>query len=166
MASFKNINNQSTNIANIATNAITSVNNIYENCFVVGLTSTTSPFFPYVLDYSKGSVFYIPTDYGAAGNFNIIVANIPTDTSKVYTLSLLYYQVSNKYYCNGVRCSDTIGSYILGTSSTFGTLLINGGPPTLSNAPNLIIQQFSICSLANSSGVFSRYITSSISNCY
>ena len=166
MASYKNINQSSTNIASLSTNTITAVNNIYENCSVVSANTTTTPWFPYTLDYTKGSIFYIPSDYTTASNFNIIITNIPTDTSKVYTLSLVYYQPSNKFYCNGVRCIDAASSYILGTSSTFGTPFFNGGTPTLANAPNLIIQQFSIISIATTSGTFSRYVSTSVSNSY
>ena len=167
MSAFKNIYNQSGIITtNLSTTTIENVNRIFENTLAVVENTTTTPWYPYTLDYSLGSIFYIPTNYATASNFNIIINNIPTDITKSYTLTLIYYQSSNMFYCNGIRCLDTSNSYILGTSSTFGTPLFNGGTPTLANTPNLIIQQFSILSLFTSASVSSRYITTSVSNNY
>jgi hypothetical protein len=116
---------------------------------------------PFTLDYSQGGVFYIPTASVPASNFSVILTNIPTDQTKVYTITLLYYQATNLFYGSTARVSDTTGSnYLLGTSSTFVAPLFNGGTPTLVSAPSLTIQQFNIISISGS-----RYVTSTVSPC-
>jgi hypothetical protein len=150
----------------INTEVIQAVQNIYENALPVQVNSTTAPWFPVTLDMSKGGVFYIPSDYAISSNFQVILTNIPTDTSKAYTVTLMYYQASNLVYANQIRASDTNGTYILGTSSTYGTPLLGNGAPTLLTSPNLVIQQFVICSIPTSAGIFSRYICTNISNNY
>lgn len=167
MLSTKNIFNQSTLTANnISTSTIQSVDRIYENVYPASADTLSTPFFPYTLDYSTGSVFYIPTDLVATTNFNVIIQNVPADTSKIYNITLMYYQSTSKCFCNGVRIVDTQGTYILGTSSTFGTTMISGGTPVLNFNPNLIIQQFSVISIPTSAGVMTRYVVSSVINNY
>lgn len=121
-------------------------------------SGTTSPF---TIDYSTGGIFYIPTSTTLSANFSVIITNIPTDQTKIYTVSVTYYQSSTKFYINSARITDTASSYILGTSSTYGTPLFNGGIPSITTSPCMIIQQFNIISISST-----RYITTSISNCY
>lgn len=169
MYSSKSVLNQSNiSASNISISTIQSIDKMYENTLAVSVSSTTTPWFPYTLDYSLGSIFYIPTNYSTPTNFSIIITNIPTDTTKSYSITLIYYQPINTFYCNSIRCTDTSNTYILGTSTTFGTPLFNGGYPALNNAPNLIMQQFSIVSLytSGSNGITTRYISSSVSNSY
>ena len=136
-------------------------NQIYET--TQATTGTTSPF---TCDMGLGSTFYIPTDYTFASNFQIIITNVPTDTTKTYTISVIYRQPTTLFYSSTARVSDTASTYLLGTASTYSAPLFNGGVPVLANSPNLIIQSFSILSLATSTNTFSRFITSSVNNHY
>ena len=136
-------------------------NKIYES--TIATTGTTSPF---TCNMANGSTFYIPTDYTFASNFQIIKTKVPTDTTKSYTISVIYRQATTLFYSNTARVSDTASTYLLGTSSTYSAPLFNGGSPVLSNTPNLVIQSFSIISTATSSSTFTRYITSSVNNHY
>jgi len=136
-------------------------NQIYETALAT--TGTTSPF---TCNMALGSTFYIPTDYTFASNFQIIVTNVPTDTTKTYTISVIYRQPTTLFYISTARVSDTATTYILGTASTFSAPLFNGGLPVLANTPNLIIQSFSIISTATSTPTFTRYVTSSVNNHY
>jgi hypothetical protein len=136
-------------------------NQVYES--TTATTGTTSPF---TVDMATGSTFYIPTDYTFASNFQLIITNVPTDTSKTYTISVIYRQPTTLFYISTARVSDTATTYILGTSSTFSAPSFNGGVPTLANTPNLIVQSFSIISTATSSSTFSRYVTTSVNNHY
>lgn len=136
-------------------------NQIYE--ITQATTGTTSPF---TCNMALGSTFYIPTDYTFASNFQIIITNVPTDTTKTYTISVIYRQPTTLFYSSTARVSDTASTYLLGTASTYSAPLFNGGVPVLANSPNLIIQSFSIISTATSTNTFSRYITSSVNNHY
>jgi hypothetical protein len=138
-----------------------SVNGIYETAQAT--TGTTSPF---TVNMALGSTFYIPTDYTFASNFQLILTNVPTDTSKAYTISIIYRQPTTLFYISTARVSDTATTYLLGTSSTYSAPYFNGGVPTLANTPNLIIQSFSIISTATSASTFSRYVITSVSNHY
>lgn len=162
----KNINNASSVTSNSGYINSVAVNNIVENATSVSANTTTSPYYPYTLDYHLGSVFTIPSNYTTSANFSVILKNIPCDTGKTYAFTLLYYQPTNLVYCNQVRASDEMGSYILGTSSTFGTPLFNGGSSNISitTAPNLIAQSFYIVSIPTTSNTYSRYIISNVAN--
>jgi hypothetical protein len=165
----KSVNNTSAvNATSITTSTINSVDKIFENAQMVASNTAVTPWYPYTLDYSKGAIFYIPSDYTTSTNFQVIITNIPMDKTKVYSLTLMYYQPTNLVYCNQVRVSDTFGNYILGTNSTFSTPLFNGGAPAVTVAPNLIIQTFYICSVFTSAGVsvLQRYVATSVSNNY
>ncbi len=154
----------STTLAVTGTTTLTGpliCNQIYEN--TTAITGTTTPF---TCNMALGSSFYIPTDYTFASNFQIIITNVPTDTTKTYTISVVYRQPTTLFYINTARVSDTATTYLLGTVSTFSAPLFNGGVPTLANTPNLIIQSFSIISTATSSSTFTRYVTSSVNNHY
>ena len=149
------------NVSGVSTLGTLVCNQIYES--TQATTGTTSPF---TCDMALGSTFYIPTDYTFASNFQIIITNVPTDTSKTYTISVIYRQPTTLFYSNTARVSDTASTYLLGTASTYSAPLFNGGVPVLANSPNLIIQSFSILSLATSTNTFSRFITSSVNNHY
>jgi hypothetical protein len=116
----------------------------------------------YLLDYNNGGVFYISGTDNPTANFNIQLINLPTDTSRVYTISLVYYQPSTAYYCNGVRARDTTSAYILATASTFESPKFSGGAPSFSATPNLVIQQFTIVSFPNDVNETTRYVISSV----
>jgi hypothetical protein len=136
-------------------------NQIYET--TIATSGTTSPF---TCNMANGSTFYIPSDYTFASNFQMIITNVPTDTTKSYTISVIYRQPTTLFYSSTARVSDTASVYLLGTASTYSAPLFNGGLPTLSNTPNLIIQSFSIISIATSSSTYSRYVTTSVNNQY
>lgn len=163
--STRNIYNESSlTVDSINTDTIQSVNRIFENAFPAAVSSTTSPFSPYTLDYSLGEVFYIPTDQtNTTGNFNIIITNMPTDKSKVYNITLLYYQPASSYYANGLRVLDNLGNYLLGTSSTWAPSLYSGGVPAGTASPNLMVQKFTLLPIADSLGNITQYCISSLS---
>ena len=133
-------------------NAALKTKQIYEN--TIACSGSSSPF---TLNYSNSAVFYLPSDYSPAANFTVNIINIPTDTTKSYVVTLLYYQPVNKVYCNSVNVTDTTGATIKN-----GTPLYVGGTPSLTTAPCLVSQQFSIISIATSAGVYTRYVTSTI----
>jgi hypothetical protein len=137
--------------------------NVYEMVTYVSTNSGTTPWSPFTADYSYGSIFYIPRDYVQSANFQVFIKNIPTDTTKTYTLTLVYYQPTALFYASTAKVSDTTGTnFLLGTSTTYAAPLWNGGTPVVSSAPNLIMQQFSIISIPTSALVYSRYVTSSV----
>ena len=145
-------------------NAFYGVNNFAKITESVVVASGTAN--PFTLNYSTGSIFYIPRNYTLTSNFQLIITNIPTDTSKSYTISVLYYQASTAYICSTARVSNTSAAYLLGTASTYAAPLFNGGIPTLTAFPSLIVQTFIISSIANSTGTYLRYVLSSVSNFY
>jgi hypothetical protein len=154
----------SSNLAVTGTTTLTGsliCNQIYET--TIATTGTTSPF---TCNMANGSTFYIPSDYTFASNFQIIITNVPTDTTKSYTISVIYRQPTTTFYSSTARVSDTASTYLLGTSSTYSAPYFNGGTPSLANTPNLIVQSFSIISIATSSSTYSRYVTTSINNQY
>ena len=113
------------------------------------------------LSYGTGGVFYLPTASSITANMSMIITNIPTTTSQSYVFTVAYYQTTNRFYINNVRLSDTATTYILGTSSTYGTPLYNGGVPSLTTGTAcLIFQQFTVFSFGAT-----RYVTTSVSCC-
>lgn len=138
-----------------------AINNMHETAQKI--SGSTSPF---TCDMSLGSTFYIPSDYTFTIDFQVIITNAPIDTTKEMTISIIYYQSLTSFYISTARVSDATSTYILGTLSTFASPMFNGGVPTLANSPCLNIQTFSIISLASSSSVFTRKITTSINSFY
>jgi hypothetical protein len=151
----------------ISGNLVLESGQIEESCLAI--SGTISPF---ICNYAVGNVFYIPTTYEPTANYNIIIQNIPTDTTKTYFVTIINRQATGTFYGNGVRVSDTSSSYTFSgasgtnSSSTYCIPYQNGGVPTIVTTPNIIVQQFSIVSVANSSSVFTRYITTSVSQFY
>ena len=146
------------------TNIYTGINNFSKiNEAVLATTGTATPF---TCNYALGNIFYIPTNYIPASNFQVIITNIPTDTSKSYTISIMYYQASTTYFCSTARVLNASSVYLLGTASTYSAPLFNGGTPILTASPCLIIQSFIISSVATSTLTFSRYVCSSVSSFY
>jgi hypothetical protein len=167
-------NKTTSNTSNVSTttlsaSSIQSLDKMMENLQVVTPNLTVAPFFPYTLDYNKGSVFYIPTTYNPQGNFSVIVTNLPVNKNKAYTISLIFTSATTTaFYCNQIKASDTNGVYYLGSSGAFGTPLYNGGVNSLTTATsNIIIQQFSMINIPDSTGANNNlFVTSSINNFY
>jgi len=128
--------------------------------------SINAPWFPYTLDYDLGSVFYIPSDYETSVNFSCNIINIPTDTNKVYLISLVFYQPNNKIYCNKLKITDTKNNFIFGSTDEYVTPLFENGQTTLLRSPNLILQQFFIYSIPDSKGKITRYLTTRVCDNY
>ena len=171
MLSVRNINNQSSFTSNtMAINKINSVNRIYENVKIVSNESILTTGTPYTIDYNLGSVFMIPSNWTVYPNFNLIIKNIPSDRTKTYTLTIIFYQPTNNYYCAGVMVYDTNNIDILGskTAGTFGIPFFNGGTPLINNAPSLTVQTFTVFGLkySLSSPIFNRYVFSNVANNY
>jgi hypothetical protein len=178
-----NSNNITTNTSNITTNSnniTTNTSNIelFETTFArldgasfTGAISTKGLLYegvisvsgtgPYTIDYSLGGIFYIPTASVQASDFSIIITNVPTDSTKSYTISCVYYQNSNTYFGSSARISDTSNTYILGSSNTYVAPLFSGGIPEITTAPSMIIQQFNIISIDSV-----RYCISSVGQYY
>ena len=112
------------------------------------------------ISYSTGGIFYLPTATSIGANMTMIITNIPTDITKRYTFTVLYYQATTRYYINQVRLSDTAGIYILGTSSTYGTPFYSGGPPALTGTTaSIFIQTFTVFSFGAT-----RYVITNVSS--
>ena len=159
VATFGTTNIQTLTVSGVSThggetilNSALKTKQIYENC--IACSGSASPF---TMNYSNSAVFYLPSDYTPASNFTVNITNIPTDTTRTYVLTLLYYQPVNKVYCNSVNVTDSAGATIKN-----GTPLFVGGTPSLSTAPCLVSQQFSVISIATSAGVYTRYVTSTV----
>ena len=128
---------------------------VYETTNSISGYATNS----FSISYGTGGIFWLPTASSITANMSIIVTNIPTDITKSYTFTVAYYQASTRWYINQVRLSDTAATYILGTSSTFGTPYYNGGPPALTGTTACIfLQQFTVFSFGST-----RYVITSVS---
>jgi hypothetical protein len=154
-----------TNFSGLSSNnTFTGVNNFQKINEVVSVTTGTAS--PFTCNYSLGNIFYIPTNYIPSSNFQVIITNIPTDTSRSYTISIMYYQATTTSFCNTARVLNTSSVYLLGSASTFSSPLFNCGSPIVPQSPCLIVQNFIISSVANSTPTFSRYVCSSVSSFY
>jgi hypothetical protein len=146
-------------IAQELTTSVLTTNGVYyENISSVIDTSTNV----YLLSYTNSGIFYIGGAKNPTANFSVSIEQIPTDTTKVYTISLVYYQYTHAYYCNAVRASDKNGNYLLGTASTYAAPKFSGGTPSFSTTPNLVIQQY-IVSFPDDQSTMTRYVISSVS---
>ena len=136
-------------------NTLTTQGLVYE---VVGTAGQTSN--ALTLNYSLSGLVNVGTMITL--NATLAVTNIPTDTTKSYTFSVAYQQTATRFYIATVQFQDTGSAYITnGGSSGFVSPLFNGGAPALTGINNcIIIQQFTIISVAGS-----RRIISSISCC-
>ena len=137
------------------------ITKLYENTNVCAGVGS-----PFTCDMSFGSTFFIPIDYVFTANLKVILKNVPVDPTKTYTISLIYRQPTTVFYATTVKCTDTSGTFILGTPTTFATPVFNGGTAVSTITPNLIVQSFSIVSIANSSSIFSRFVSSSVNIYY
>jgi hypothetical protein len=116
---------------------------------------------PYTLAYSAGGIYFIPSTTTLSSNFSVTISGIPTTMSTSYTLTLCFAQTTTKYYCSSCKIIDTDGTYLCSSSSsTYVTPLFSGGTPSLSTAPNFVLQSFSVIRFASSS-----YLCSSVSAC-
>jgi hypothetical protein len=113
----------------------------------------------YTVNYASGGIFAIGTTPTAAST--LAVTNIPTDTTKSYTFTVMSTQ-SSRFYINTVQVQDTASAYITnGGIAGFVAPLFNGGTPSLSGTtPCVIAQQFTVISVG---GV--RKVICSVSCC-
>ena len=113
----------------------------------------------YTINYASGGLFAIGTTPTAVST--LAVTNIPTDTTKSYTFTVVSTQ-SSRYYINTVQVQDTASAYITNSGSAgFVAPLFNGGTPSLSGTtPCVIAQQFTVISVG---GV--RKVICSVSCC-
>lgn len=140
------------------------ISKIYERAFTYPLDTPT-----YTYDFSTAtSSTCICNISSMTSNINIILTNIPTDVSKIYTVSFLFRQANTCFYIAGVRATDTTGTYLCGTSTTFQSPMFNGSTPSLSStSTTVIIQSFSIPSFnisENGSMVYKRPVLSSVNS--
>jgi hypothetical protein len=136
-----------------------SVRSIYENMVVATSTS------PIILNYAVNGIFYLPTDFNITSNFSISITNIPTDTTKIYNITLMYAQNTTLNYCSLLNITDTTGAFIYGSSTLYIAPKFNGAI-AIYNTPNVICQNFTIISFFSSTNVLTRHVISSISNNY
>jgi hypothetical protein len=80
------------------------LNNISEKVFVN--TSSTSPI---TLDYNQGSIQYLPNILSIASNFTCNIINLPNpaDTTRTYTLSILF-PTTNRVWCGTVQVNGVV----------------------------------------------------------
>ena len=163
----RGINSDSTYIAEVFnTNTVSNIDKIIETAIILTANNYNSSNGGYLeLDYNLGSLFSYPYFYPYFVS-NISIINIPTDITKVYTISLIFNQYSQSNFYQNTRCSDTNGNFILGSSSTFGSPLFNNGTPAANTSINYIIQTISIVSIPDVNNVYSRYLLCSYSNNY
>jgi hypothetical protein len=117
-------------------------NGLYYETTTTAISSTITNI--YQLDYSKGGIYII--DVIPTGLLNIKVTNIPVDSSKSYTFSVIYYQASTRYFGSLVQIQDAGNNYITNSGvSGYVAPLFLGGTPTPTGTTNcLMIQQFTI----------------------
>ena len=137
------------------TNVLITQGLVYE---VVGTAEQTSN--ALTLNYSLSGLVNVGTMITL--NATLAVTNIPTDTTKSYTFSVAYQQTATRYYIATVQFQDTTSAYITnGGTSGFVAPMFNGGTPALTGTNNcIIVQQFTVISVAGS-----RRVLSSISCC-
>lgn len=140
------------------------ISKIYERVFTYPTDAVN-----YIYDFSTAtsSSCILPVS-NLTANFNIIILNIPTDTTKIYSVSFIYRQPSSCFYIGGVRASDTGGYYLCGSSTTFSPPFYNGGLPSLSStSATTIIQSFNIPTFLVTEGgalVWKRPVLSSVNS--
>ena len=135
-------------------NVLTTQGLVYETVNTCGQTTNALSF-----SYATGGIFAVGTTITA--NATLAVTNIPTDTTKSYTFSVVYQQPTTRFYISTVKFQDTASAYIIGSAGTFVAPLFNGGTPSLTGSTNcIIVQQFTIVSVGGT-----RYVTSSVSCC-
>ena len=93
-------------------------------------------------------------------NFNIVITNVPTDTSKTYSVSFVFTEGLEQV----IQAEIIYAELLQHLERSF----FNGGTPTLSStSATVIIQSFSIPSYyvtENSSIVLKRHILSSVNS--
>ena len=101
----------------------------------------------YTINYATGGLFEIQTSPNAAST--LVVTNIPVDTTKSYTFTLVSTQASTRFFINTVQIQDTNSGYITNNGAAgFVAPLWNGGLPVLSGTTScVIIQQFTVISV-------------------
>jgi hypothetical protein len=84
------------------------------------------------IDYRTGSMFYLSG--GVSSNFTVNIQYLPavSDTTKIYTISLIY--PPSNYYCNAVTFSDI-------DASQNATAILSGSAP---ENQTLVIQNISL----------------------
>jgi hypothetical protein len=132
----------------------------YEGSICVGYDTSSNYYYG---SYLYGGVFFIDGSNNPTSNFYFSLYNVPVDTGASYTISLMYHQMSTTYYCNKIRIQDASGEWIIGGANSWSTPYFNGGLPSFSTSPNLVIQQFSIVSIPDNTLTTQRYCGSSVS---
>ena len=125
---------------------------VYEAINTATQTTANVPAF----SFGTGGVWTLGTTLTA--NATLTVTNIPTDTTKSYTFSVVSYfaNAATRYYISSVVFTNTDNGSIL-----TGAPLFNGGTPTLTGTtPCVIIQQFTVVSVGGN-----RRVISSVSSC-
>jgi hypothetical protein len=103
------------------------LNNVIQSLSVVSWASSIP------IDYRTGTVFYLSGS--VSSNFTLNIQHLPvvSDTTKIYTVSLIY--VPSSYYCNAVTFSD------IDTTDQSATAILSGSAP---GNQTLVIQTISL----------------------
>ena len=120
-------------------------------------------------DMNNGSIFILPLSFNPTSNYAITITNCPTDTNKVFSITIVNRQATSSFYINNLKVINNNNSYIFGTANSFSSPLFNGGPVTLANSPCVISQTFNIMSVPNTSnlsGDYTKCVTSSVNSHY
>ena len=166
-STYAGINCYSLNVSNattLSTLDVTSnlnVSKIYEKINVIDPATM-------ILDMNLGSSFVLPLSFLPTTNYSIFIINAPLDTN-CKTVSLMSRQATTTFYATTLKVSNVSNQFILGTSTSVGSPIFNGGPQTFSTSPCLMIQCFNILSIpdtTNSLGTYSRFVTSSVNYHY
>jgi hypothetical protein len=98
-------------------------------------------------DYTKGSVFLLPTDFPFFSHFHCTIINVPLDTSTTYECTISYKQSSTNYYCTSISLYDSDNNILYGPSPVkFCT------STQITTYPVIVYQTFTILCFKNISG--------------
>jgi hypothetical protein len=150
------------NMASLDLTGNLTVAKIYEKVNIVDAVTL-------VLDINLGNSFVLPLSFMPTANYSISIINVPLDiNNKILSVSLINRQATTTFYVNNLKVSNVSNQYILGTASSVASAIFNGGVPSFTTSPCLMIQSFNILSIpdtSNSLGTYSRFVTSSV-NCH
>lgn len=146
---------------NVDINQNLTVTKIYEKTAFMD-TSTL------VCDMSISSSFVLPASFQPTANYTITITNIPQDVNKSFSVSVMSRQTTTSFYANNIKAINVSGIYISGSSTSVASPIFNGGTPTLSTSPCLMIQTFNIITIPTTSAAtdFTRFVTSSVNSHY
>ena len=144
---------------NVEVNGNFTVSKILEKINIVDIVSL-------VCDMNLGNTFTLPLTFMPTSNYAISITNVPLDTT-VKTITLISRQGTTSFFVNNLKVSNVSNQFILGSASTIASPIFNGGTPTFTNSPCVMVQCFNVISMpdtSNTLGTYSRFVTSSVNS--